>query len=158
MRRIRSAVVGVLLLAGSIGMADAGIANAATSVVEKSASLHGAVMTTITGYLQAYGSDLSPGDRTRVTALMDRAELSLTRLDSAVRAIPSARTVKAHRAAVAAALARQAEARSAASSGMSEVTPLLTSRMSLVELLRAKRDADRLMGQLDDLALAIRSS
>lgn len=151
-------MVTALLLVGGISLSSVQPASAASSVVQQSTSLHGDVMTMLNGYLQAYGSELSAADRSRVSSMMDRAELSLARLDVAVRAIPAARTSKARRAAITAALARQAEAKAAATSGMTEVTPLLSSHMNVFELLSAKRDADRLMGRLDDLGSAIRAA
>jgi hypothetical protein len=158
MRRMSAALLGAVLVCGGISVIEAGAAHAAPSVVQQAQTLHSDVVNLLSGYVRTYSPDLSAKDRAKVNALVAKADLALSRLDAAIKAIPQAKSASAHRAAVAAALARQTEAKAAATNGMSEVTPLLTAHMNVFELLGAKRDADRLMGQLDDLGSAIRAA
>ena len=158
MRRVSAALLGVVLALGGLTLFAAGPASAAPSVAQQSQALHSDVMNVLNGYVRTYSPELSTGDRSRVRALVAKADLALGRLDSAIKEIPRARSEAAHRAAVATALARQVDAKGAATNGMAEVTPLLTAHMNVFELLGAKRDADRLMARLDELGSAIRTA
>lgn len=164
MRRMSAALVGAVLTLGGVALVHAGLASAAPSapsvpsVVQQSQALHSDVMNLLNGYVRTYSPDLSASDRSRVNELVTNANRSLGRLEAAVTAISQAKTASAHRAAVATALARYSEAKSAATSGIAQVTPLLTARMNVFELLSAKRDADRLMTRLDELGSALRTA
>jgi hypothetical protein len=138
--------------------ASAVTVSSTSALARQSQAIHRDALDLLHGYMTKYGGTLSVTERVRVTSLIRNADAALTRLDTAVRAIGAASTPKAHRAAVATALACFADAKSAANRGVAEATPLLASRMNVFEMLGAKRDSDRMMAELDELGTAIRKA
>ena len=163
MRRCLVALMVTLALTGA-GVVEVAATASATNVAatsplaQKSQGWHRDAMALLNGYIEKYGSTLSTSERARVSVLIGKANTAMTRLDTAVQAIATAPTAKAHRAAVATALARVDAAKAAADSGVAEATPLLASRMNMFEMLSAKRDSARMMAELDELGTAIRKA
>jgi hypothetical protein len=143
---------------GVASTASASTASAASHLTQQSQAWHRDALALLNGYLATYGSTLSPKERAHVTTLISNADAAMTRLDTAVKAISAATTTTAHRAAVAKALARFDAAKAAADAGVAYATPLLSSRMNVFEMLGAKRDSSRLMGELSALGSAIRKA
>jgi len=163
MRRHVVALMATLALTGAavFGVASttsASTVSSASPLAQQSQAWHRDAISLLKGYMNTYGSTLSAKERAHITTLISNADAAMTRLDTAVNAIRAATTTAAHRAAVAKALARFDAAKAAADAGVAEATPLLSARMNLFEKLNAKRDADRILGQLDALGSAIRST
>ena len=163
MRRHVVALSVTLALTGAavVGLASttsASTVSSASPLAQQSQAWHRDAMSLLNGYMNTYGSTLSVKERAHITTLISNADAAMTRLDTAVKAISAATTTAAHRAAVAKALARFDAAKAAADAGVAEATPLLSARMNLFEKVNAKRDADRILGQLDALGSAIRSA
>ena len=163
MRRHVVALSVTLALTGAavVGVASttsASTVSSASPLAQQSQAWHRDAMSLLNGYMNTYGSTLSATERARVKVLIRNADSAMTRLDIAVKAIGTAPTSKARRTAVAVALSRFDAAKAAANAGVAEATPLLSARMNLFEKLNAKRDADRILGQLDALGSAIRST
>ena len=164
--RMRRQFVALFVTLALTGAAAVGVAsNASASTVattshlaQQSQAWHRDALALLNGYLATYGSTLSPTESARVATLIKNADSAMTRLDSAVKAISTAPTSKAHRAAVTLALARFDAAKAAADAGVAEATPLLSSRMNVFEMLGAKRDSSRIMGELNALGSAIRAA
>jgi len=163
MRRGLVSLVVTLALTGAafVGVtstASASTAASASPLAQQSQAWHRDALALLNGYLSMYGSTLTATERARVKVLISNADSAMTQLDFAVKAIDAAPTSKARRAAVAIAISRFDAAKAAADAGVAEATPLLSTRMNLFEKLNAKRDAGRILGQLDALGSAIRSA
>jgi hypothetical protein len=163
MRRGLVSLVVTLALTGAVfvgvtSTASASTAASASPLAQQSQAWHRDALALLNGYLSTYGSTLTATERARVKVLISNADSAITKLDSAVKAIDAATTSKARRTAVVVALSRFDAAKAAADAGMAEATPLLSARMNVFEMLSAKRDASRMMADLDELGAAIRKA
>jgi len=154
--------LGVPAQALSLPTIDAStIAAAATTAAQSATQVRKEANATLQSYLDDYGDRLSATERERVTYWQRTGDRSLRQVQIQARRTAELARSGASSARVNAArekaIAAHAQARSDVDAALNELVPVLSQRLSFVELLKARADLESSLAGLDQLGKQVQA-